>query len=202
MHCSLGHARWVLTLDSIVNNTINNNVKLYITDHLIFCCPPLPSTPSGSSFSAGLSIHSESREGSDTHVHFDGLGLLDCMDTLCQCCCLDLLQQRSCLFCPVHGRTSVLLQKLGLVQPHYLCAAEQTGQSEEDKVPKWIIGLIFKGFVCPSLHSVLNAGCLFSPSQFRNCMMTTVFCGKNPLGDEESSQVSTSKTEVSSVAPA
>uniref|UniRef100_A0A671QRH3 Rhodopsin n=1 Tax=Sinocyclocheilus anshuiensis TaxID=1608454 RepID=A0A671QRH3_9TELE len=34
------------------------------------------------------------------------------------------------------------------------------------------------------------------------CMLTTLFCGKNPLGDDESSTVSTSKTEVSSVSPA
>ncbi|NXT32810.1 OPSG protein, partial [Pelecanoides urinatrix] len=36
--------------------------------------------------------------------------------------------------------------------------------------------------------------------QFRNCMITTICCGKNPFGDEElSSTVSQSKTEVSSV---
>nr|QGW08855.1 green-sensitive opsin [Carcharhinus melanopterus] len=35
--------------------------------------------------------------------------------------------------------------------------------------------------------------------QFRNCMLTTLCCGKNPLGDEDSSLVSQSKTEVSSV---
>ncbi|XP_062324816.1 green-sensitive opsin-1-like [Osmerus eperlanus] len=59
----------------------------------------------------------------------------------------------------------------------------------------------------PSFFSKTSA--LFNPviyvlmnKQFRNCMLTTLFCGKNPLGDEESSQVSTSKTEVSSVAPA
>ncbi|XP_046880774.1 green-sensitive opsin-4-like [Hypomesus transpacificus] len=59
----------------------------------------------------------------------------------------------------------------------------------------------------PAFFSKSSA--LFNPviyvlmnKQFRNCMLTTVFCGKNPLGDEESSQVSTSKTEVSSVAPA
>ena len=39
MHCSVWHASWVLTLDSIVNNTINKIVKLYNTDHLLFCCP-------------------------------------------------------------------------------------------------------------------------------------------------------------------
>ncbi|KAL6471499.1 hypothetical protein MHYP_G00201490 [Metynnis hypsauchen] len=36
---------------------------------------------------------------------------------------------------------------------------------------------------------------------FHNCMLTTLFCGKNPMGDDESSTVST-KTEVSSVSPA
>nr|QJT41773.1 rhodopsin like opsin [Piabucina panamensis] len=46
----------------------------------------------------------------------------------------------------------------------------------------------------PIIYVLLN-------KQFRNCMLTTVFCGKNPMGDEESSTVS-SKTEVSSVAPA
>ncbi|XP_040391788.1 green-sensitive opsin [Cygnus olor] len=36
--------------------------------------------------------------------------------------------------------------------------------------------------------------------QFRNCMITTICCGKNPFGDEDvSSAVSQSKTEVSSV---
>ncbi|NXV42623.1 OPSG protein, partial [Uria aalge] len=36
--------------------------------------------------------------------------------------------------------------------------------------------------------------------QFRNCMITTICCGKNPFGDDEvSSTVSQSKTEVSSV---
>ncbi|XP_025908924.1 green-sensitive opsin isoform X2 [Nothoprocta perdicaria] len=36
--------------------------------------------------------------------------------------------------------------------------------------------------------------------QFRNCMITTICCGKNPFGDEDvSSTVSQSKTEVSSV---
>nr|ANV21058.1 rhodopsin [Geotria australis] len=34
--------------------------------------------------------------------------------------------------------------------------------------------------------------------QFRNCMITTLCCGKNPLGDDDSG-ASTSKTEVSSV---
>ncbi|RXN03796.1 green sensitive cone opsin [Labeo rohita] len=47
----------------------------------------------------------------------------------------------------------------------------------------------------PVIYVLLN-------KQFRNCMLTTLFCGKNPLGDEESSTVSTSKTEVSSVSPA
>ncbi|XP_025740936.1 rhodopsin [Callorhinus ursinus] len=37
--------------------------------------------------------------------------------------------------------------------------------------------------------------------QFRNCMITTLCCGKNPLGDDEAS-VSASKTETSQVAPA
>ncbi|NWI15896.1 OPSG protein, partial [Crypturellus soui] len=36
--------------------------------------------------------------------------------------------------------------------------------------------------------------------QFRNCMITTICCGKNPFGDDDvSSTVSQSKTEVSSV---
>nr|ARO86015.1 RH2 opsin [Eremias arguta] len=36
--------------------------------------------------------------------------------------------------------------------------------------------------------------------QFRNCMVTTICCGKNPFGDDDvSSTVSQSKTEVSSV---
>ncbi|XP_076832964.1 green-sensitive opsin-3-like [Brachyhypopomus gauderio] len=59
----------------------------------------------------------------------------------------------------------------------------------------------------PSFFSKSSA--LFNPviyvllnKQFRNCMLTTLFCGKNPLGDDESSSVSTSKTEVSSVTPA
>ncbi|KAJ8257216.1 hypothetical protein GJAV_G00183160 [Gymnothorax javanicus] len=47
----------------------------------------------------------------------------------------------------------------------------------------------------PVIYVLLN-------KQFRNCMLTTLFCGKNPLGDDESSSVSTSKTEVSSVSPA
>nr|ADA69281.1 RH2-B opsin [Lepidopus fitchi] len=49
----------------------------------------------------------------------------------------------------------------------------------------------------PIIYVLLN-------KQFRNCMLTTLFCGKNPLGDDESSTSSTSasKTEVSSVAPA
>ncbi|TRY55066.1 hypothetical protein DNTS_020788 [Danionella cerebrum] len=54
-----------------------------------------------------------------------------------------------------------------------------------------------------------KASALFNPiiyvllnKQFRSCMLNTIFCGKSPLGDEESSSVSTSKTEVSSVSPA
>ncbi|KAJ8257215.1 hypothetical protein GJAV_G00183150 [Gymnothorax javanicus] len=47
----------------------------------------------------------------------------------------------------------------------------------------------------PVIYVLLN-------KQFRNCMLTTLFCGKNPLGDDESSTASTSKTEVSSVSPA
>ncbi|XP_058581909.1 rhodopsin [Neofelis nebulosa] len=37
--------------------------------------------------------------------------------------------------------------------------------------------------------------------QFRNCMLTTLCCGKNPLGDDEASTTA-SKTETSQVAPA
>uniref|UniRef100_A0A8C9QP13 G-protein coupled receptors family 1 profile domain-containing protein n=1 Tax=Spermophilus dauricus TaxID=99837 RepID=A0A8C9QP13_SPEDA len=37
--------------------------------------------------------------------------------------------------------------------------------------------------------------------QFRNCMLTTICCGKNPLGDEETS-TTVSRTETSQVAPA
>ncbi|CAH7180987.1 rhodopsin [Phodopus roborovskii] len=37
--------------------------------------------------------------------------------------------------------------------------------------------------------------------QFRNCMLTTLCCGKNPLGDDEASATA-SKTETSQVAPA
>lgn len=47
----------------------------------------------------------------------------------------------------------------------------------------------------PIIYVLLN-------KQFRSCMLTTLFCGKNPLGDDESSAISTSKTEVSSVSPA
>ncbi|XP_027031952.1 green-sensitive opsin-3 [Tachysurus fulvidraco] len=47
----------------------------------------------------------------------------------------------------------------------------------------------------PIIYVLLN-------KQFRNCMLTTLFCGKNPLGDDETSSASTSKTEVSSVSPA
>ncbi|KAK7145034.1 hypothetical protein R3I94_011205 [Phoxinus phoxinus] len=64
-----------------------------------------------------------------------------------------------------------------------------------------------QGFAIPSFFSKSSA--LFNPiiyvllnKQFRSCMLTTLFCGKNPLGDDESSSVSTSKTEVSSVSPA
>ncbi|XP_062921600.1 green-sensitive opsin-like [Mobula hypostoma] len=35
--------------------------------------------------------------------------------------------------------------------------------------------------------------------QFRSCMLTTLCCGKNPLGDDDSTVSSQSKTEVSSV---
>ncbi|KAG5837838.1 hypothetical protein ANANG_G00217280 [Anguilla anguilla] len=45
----------------------------------------------------------------------------------------------------------------------------------------------------PVIYVLLN-------KQFRNCMLTTLFCGKNPMGEEETS--TTSKTEVSSVSPA
>ncbi|XP_041092024.1 green-sensitive opsin-like [Polyodon spathula] len=45
----------------------------------------------------------------------------------------------------------------------------------------------------PIIYVLLN-------KQFRNCMITTVCCGKNPLGDDDvSSTASQSKTEVSSV---
>ncbi|KAG5197843.1 hypothetical protein MG293_017797 [Ovis ammon polii] len=40
-----------------------------------------------------------------------------------------------------------------------------------------------------------------SSFQFRNCMLTTLCCGKNPLGDDEAS-TTVSKTETSQVAPA
>nr|AAD25918.1 opsin visual pigment [Phelsuma madagascariensis longintinue] len=52
-----------------------------------------------------------------------------------------------------------------------------------------------------------KSSCIYNPiiyvllnKQFRNCMVTTICCGKNPFGDEDaSSSVSQSKTEVSSV---
>nr|AAR14683.1 retinal rod pigment RhB [Geotria australis] len=44
----------------------------------------------------------------------------------------------------------------------------------------------------PIIYVLLN-------KQFRTCMVTTLFCGKNPFGEDDSSMVSTSKTEVSSV---
>ncbi|XP_032305199.1 green-sensitive opsin [Coturnix japonica] len=45
-----------------------------------------------------------------------------------------------------------------------------------------------------------SADILLLSSQFRNCMITTICCGKNPFGDEDvSSTVSQSKTEVSSI---
>lgn len=53
--------------------------------------------------------------------------------------------------------------------------------------------------VCPCWPRCHPSPCLSSP-QFRNCMITTICCGKNPFGDEDvSSTVSQSKTEVSSV---
>uniref|UniRef100_A0A3B4CH98 Rhodopsin N-terminal domain-containing protein n=1 Tax=Pygocentrus nattereri TaxID=42514 RepID=A0A3B4CH98_PYGNA len=46
----------------------------------------------------------------------------------------------------------------------------------------------------PILYVLLN-------KQFRNCLLMTLFCGKNPMGDDESSTMST-KTEVPSMSPA
>ncbi|XP_063794919.1 rhodopsin [Pseudophryne corroboree] len=44
----------------------------------------------------------------------------------------------------------------------------------------------------PVIYIMLN-------KQFRNCMITTLCCGKNPFGDEDASSAATSKTEASSV---
>ncbi|KAL7849179.1 hypothetical protein SRHO_G00208020 [Serrasalmus rhombeus] len=46
----------------------------------------------------------------------------------------------------------------------------------------------------PIIYVLLN-------KQFCNCLLTTLFCGKNPMGDDESSTMST-MTEVSSMSPA
>lgn len=46
----------------------------------------------------------------------------------------------------------------------------------------------------PVIYIMLN-------KQFRNCMLTTLCCGKNPLGDDDASATA-SKTETSQVAPA
>ncbi|XP_040048110.1 extra-ocular rhodopsin [Gasterosteus aculeatus] len=35
--------------------------------------------------------------------------------------------------------------------------------------------------------------------QFRNCMIITIFCGRNPFGDDDGTSVSTSKTQTSSI---
>ncbi|KAA0712842.1 Green-sensitive opsin-4 [Triplophysa tibetana] len=58
-------------------------------------------------------------------------------------------------------------------------------------------------FFVPVTIIFFTYGCLVCTVRaFRSCMLTTLFCGKNPLGDDEASSVSTSKTEVSSVSPA
>ncbi|XP_073431065.1 rhodopsin [Dendrobates tinctorius] len=44
----------------------------------------------------------------------------------------------------------------------------------------------------PVIYIMLN-------KQFRNCMITTLCCGKNPFGDDDTSSAATSKTEASSV---
>ncbi|KAM8863084.1 LOW QUALITY PROTEIN: extra-ocular rhodopsin [Spinachia spinachia] len=44
----------------------------------------------------------------------------------------------------------------------------------------------------PVIYILLNR-------QFRNCMIITIFCGKNPFGDDDGTTVSTSKTQTSSI---
>ncbi|XP_037334248.1 rhodopsin-like [Pungitius pungitius] len=44
----------------------------------------------------------------------------------------------------------------------------------------------------PVIYILLNR-------QFRNCMIVTIFCGKNPFGDDDGTTVSTSKTQTSSI---
>lgn len=40
---------------------------------------------------------------------------------------------------------------------------------------------------------------MFFTLQFRNCMITTVCCGRNPFGDDEAAAAAVSKTQTSSV---
>lgn len=83
---------------------------------------------SGSSSAAGVRVHPEGWEGSDPHVHPDGVRLPFGLDSLCQLCCLDLLQQGSCLLSCSHGHPCLLLKEFSIVQPYYLRPDEQTGQ--------------------------------------------------------------------------
>lgn len=48
-----------------------------------------------------------------------------------------------------------------------------------------------------NIAGIFDVYLLFGP-QFRNCMITTVCCGKNPFGDDEAA-VAVSRTQSSSV---
>lgn len=177
--------------------------------------------PAGSRAAAGVSHHPEGREGGDADGDPDGAGLHAGLDTLCCSGILDLHQQGSRLHRHADGSACLLLQELLSLQPHHLCPHEQAGEMSQGPLPALGSG-VTKGTSIPTScisargaaelrvadssqsHSTpspsSSADTLLLSSQFRNCMITTICCGKNPFGDEDvSSTVSQSKTEVSSV---
>lgn len=81
----------------------------------------------GCSPAAGVRIHPESSEGSDTHVHPDGPRLPRGLDPLCNFQRMDLHEQGSCLPSPNSSSLRLLCQELSPLQPRHLCADEQTG---------------------------------------------------------------------------
>lgn len=104
---------------------MNNNWSDVIFPHwLSLICSISP----GSRPAAGIRVHPESWEGSDTHVRPDGPWLPHSLDPICQLRCLDFLEQGSCVFCCGHGHPCLFLQELSIVQSYNLCPHEQTGQ--------------------------------------------------------------------------
>lgn len=63
-------------------------------------------------------------------------------------------------------------------------------------------GVYIKSNKLYTFHQSNMLTAAFTLVQFRNCMLTTVCCGKNPFGEEETSMAVSSKTQSSVVSSA